>query len=51
MREVEVEFLNVESSLEIRGTIIQEEEFLTETEEVYIPSMSQRRRKRSSTKG
>ena len=57
----EVEVMDIESSPEIRGTIIQEEEFLFETgkvSEFYIPAsknveipVSRRRRKIPSVKG
>ena len=50
IREGDVEFLNIGSSPEIRGTIIQEEEFIVGTGEAFTPSMSQKGRKRSSTK-
>ena len=51
MRERDVEVLNIEYSPEIRGTIIQEEKFIAGTEESFTPSLLQRIRNRSSTKG
>ena len=51
MRESDVEVLNIEYSLEIRGALIQEEKFIAGTGESFTPSLLQRIRKRSSTKG
>ena len=51
MRESDVEVLNIEYSPEIRGALIQEEKFIARTGEYFTPSLLQRIRKRSSTKG
>ena len=49
--EVKPQVIDIESSFEIRGTIIEEEEPLAETREVSTLLMPQRKKKRSSIKG
>ena len=51
MRERDVEVSKIEYSPEIRVSIIQEEKFIAGTGESFTPSLQQRIRKRSSTKG